>query len=136
MEVNPLNVFYIHYNYYVIPVYRTKDDVTSRVYNDLSGFGALKQTLQDARKVDASIKLDDVRQWMEENAKRKQQLKGRNSFVANGPYHQYQPDLMFIKHLEDQQYDTAMVCIDTFTKIRNRRTSQRQERERPCVRFN
>ena len=71
----------------------------SRAYNDLSGFGSLKQTLADAKEVDPSIKVDDVKQWLEENTKRKQQLKGQNSFVANGPHHQYQLDLMCLKHL-------------------------------------
>ena len=86
------------------------------MYNDLSGLGSLKQTLADAREVGPSIKLDDVRKWLEENTKIKQQLKGQNSFVANGPYHEHQLDLMFIKHLEDQNYDTTMVCVDVFTK--------------------
>ena len=52
-----------------------KQDTVSRVYNDLSGFCSLKQTLADAREVDLSIRLDDVRQWMEEITKRKQKLK-------------------------------------------------------------
>ena len=82
----------------------------------MSGFGSLKQTLADAKEVDPSIKLDDVRQWMEENTKRKKQLSGQNRFVANWNYHEYQLDLMFIKHLTDQQYDAAMVCVDVFTK--------------------
>ena len=73
----------------------SKHDTISKVYNDLSGFGSLKQTLQDAKEVDPSIKLDDVRQWMEENTKRKKQLPGQNSFIGNGPYHEYQLDLMF-----------------------------------------
>ena len=94
----------------------TKEDTISKEYNDLSGFGSLKQTLQDAREVGPSIKLDDVRQWMMENTKRKKQLPGQNSFVANGAYHQYQLDLMFIKYLEDQNYEAAMVCVDVFTK--------------------
>ena len=72
--------------------------------------------MADAKEVDPSIKLDDVRKWMEENTKKKKQLPGQNSFIGNGPHHEYQVDLMFIKHLTDQQYDTAMVCIDTFTK--------------------
>ena len=45
-----------------------------------------------------------------------QQLKGQNSFVAHGPHHEHRLDLMFIKHLEDQNYDTVMVCVDVFTK--------------------
>ena len=53
---------------------------------------------------------------MEENTQRKQQLKGQNSFVAHGPHHEHRLDMMFIKHLEDQNYDTTMVCVDVFTK--------------------
>ena len=94
----------------------TKQDTISKVYNDFAGYGSLKQTLQDAKEVDPSIKLDDVRQWMEDITKRKKQLPGQNSFVANGAYHQYQLDLMFIKYLEDQNYEAAMVCVDVFTK--------------------
>ena len=58
------------------------------MYNDLSGFGSQKQTLADAKQVDPFIKLDDVRQWMAENTKRKTQPPGQNSFVANGAYHE------------------------------------------------
>ena len=82
----------------------------------MSGFGSLKQTLAWAKEFDPSIKLDDVRQSMEENTTRKQQLKGQNSFVANRPHHQYQLDLMYIKYLTYQKYDAAMVCVDVFTK--------------------
>ena len=65
-----------------------KEYIISRVYNDLSGFGSLTQTLQDAREIDPSIKLDDVRQLMVENTKRKKQLPGQNSCAANGAYHE------------------------------------------------
>ena len=88
----------------------------SRVYNDLSGFCSLNQTLADAREVDPSIRLDDVRQWMEVHTKRKKQLPGQNSFVGNGAHHEYPLDLMCLKHLENQQYEAAMVCVDVFTK--------------------
>ena len=53
---------------------------------------------------------------MADNTNTKKQFKGQNKFVANGPHYEYQLDLMFIKHLEDQNYDTAMVCVDVFTK--------------------
>ena len=74
-EVDMLNALYIHCSNYLTPVYMIKQDTVSRVYNDLSGFCSLKQTLADAREVDLSIRLDDVRQWMEEITKRKQKLK-------------------------------------------------------------
>ena len=115
LKVDPPYILYTHCSNYVIPVYMSKHDTFCRVYNDLAGYGSLKQTLQDAREVDPSVRLDDVRRWMEENTKRKQQLKGQNSFVGNGPYHEYQVDLMYIKHLTDQQYEAAMVCADAFT---------------------
>ena len=82
----------------------------------MSGFGSLKQKLAWAKEFDPAIKLHSVRQWMAENMKRKKQLPGQNSFVANGPYYEYQLDLMCLKHLEDKQYDTPRVCIDVFTK--------------------
>ena len=66
LEVDPLYILYIHCSNYVTPVYMSKEDTISKVYNDLAGYGSLKQTLQDAKEVDPSIKLDDVRQWMEE----------------------------------------------------------------------
>ena len=87
-----------------------------KVYNDISGFGSLKQTLSYARGIDPSNKLDDVKQWMEENTQRKKQLPCQISCVANAPHHAYKLDLVFIKHLEDQSYYTTMVCIDAFSK--------------------
>ena len=36
--------------------------------------------------------------------------------MANVPYQEYQLDLLFIKHLPDQNYDMAMLCTDPFTK--------------------
>ena len=50
------------------------------------------------------------------HVKSKSQVKGTNSFVANGPYQEYELDLMFIKHLADQDYEMAILCIDAFTK--------------------
>ena len=81
-QVDPLNVLYIHCNYYVTPVYMTKEDTISKVYNDLAGYGSLKQTLADAKAVDPSIKLDDVRKMVgrenqeETAAQRPKQLRG------------------------------------------------------------
>ena len=46
----------------------------------------------------------------------KSQVKGANSFVADGPYQEYQLGLIIIKHLTYQDYEMAMLCIDAFTK--------------------
>ena len=64
---------------------------------------------------DNTIKLDYVRQWMDEQLIRKWAY-GHNSFVANDPQHEYQLDMVCIRLLEDQTYDTAVVRIDAFSK--------------------
>ena len=69
--------------------------------------------------------------WMDEKTKRKKQAYGPKSFVANGPHHAYQLDLMFTQHLEDQQYDTAMVCIDAFSTYAAVAIIQGKNREWP-----
>ena len=69
-------------------LYMNEEYIISRVYNNWSGFGSLKQTLAGAKEFDPSIKLDTVRQWMAENTKRKKQLPRQSSFVANGPYYE------------------------------------------------
>lgn len=93
-----------------------KNDIISKVYYDLSGYGSIEQTTKDAKKIDNSIKYIDVKEWFDKNVKVKTQKKGTNSFIANGPYQEYQIDLLFINHLPDQNYDIAMLCIDAFTK--------------------
>ena len=41
----------------------TKAEIISKIYNDLSGFGSIKQTFDEARKKDKSITLNDVKEW-------------------------------------------------------------------------
>ena len=77
----------------------TKDDTISKVDNDLAGFGSLQKTLADAKEVDPSITLDDIKQWTAENTKTKKQLPRQNTFVANEPHNEYQLDLRFIEKL-------------------------------------
>ena len=48
--------------------------------------------------------------------RRRSNYQDRKGFVANGLDYAHQGDLMFTKHLADQKYDTAMVCIDAFSK--------------------
>ena len=43
-------------------------------------------------------------------------LPRQNICVANVPHHAYQLDLMFIQHPEDQEYDTALACVEAFSK--------------------
>ena len=73
-----------------------KNKVIEQVYNDPLGFGSIKNTLNDARKIDSGITLQDVIKWKERNIERKAQLKGYNSFVASKPFEEFQIDLFFM----------------------------------------
>ena len=95
------------------------------MYNDLSGFGSQKQTLADAKQVDPFIKLGDVRQWMAENTKRKNQLPRQSSFVANGPYHEHQLDLMSITVLGRSEVRGNHGVCGCVYEIRSRSASER-----------
>ena len=73
----------------------------SEVYDDSSGYGSVKEPTKDATATDRSIQFSDVQEWFANNAKKNKvrtPLKWTNSCVAVWPYHEYQPDLLFIKH--------------------------------------
>ena len=91
------------------------DKIIENVYNDPLGFGSIKNTLRDARKLDSTITLNDVKQWKENNIERKTQLRGYNSFVAKKPFEEFQIDLFFMPG-DDQTYNVAMLMVDIFTK--------------------
>jgi len=94
-----------------------KFEIVSKIYNDPSGFGNIKTTFDDAKKIDKSITIDDVKDWFSKNVDKKSQLKGMNSFVAPHPYYEYQLDLFFINDLENQKFKIGMTMIDIFTKF-------------------
>ena len=94
----------------------SKDEIISKVYFDPAGHSSMNNTLKDAREIDKSIKLDDIKEWFKNNVTQKSGYKGQNSFVAPEPYYEYQIDLLFIKYLEKQNYTIGMLCIDDFTK--------------------
>ena len=95
----------------------SKNEIISKIYNDPSGFGSIKKTLDEAKQVDKSITLDHVKDWFSKNVEKKNQLKGMNSFVAPRPYYEYQLDLLFINDMENQKFKIGMVMIDIFTKF-------------------
>ena len=41
----------------------TINEIISKIYNEPSGFGSLKTTLEDARKIDKSIPNEDVKNF-------------------------------------------------------------------------
>ena len=53
------------------------------------------------------------------NVKKKDNLKGYNSFVAPHNYYEYQADLFFVnddEFLENQNFKVGMIMIDIFSK--------------------
>ena len=79
-----------------------KDSVIDKIYHDKAGFGSMKTTLDDARKIDKTITMDDVKKWFDKNVERKTNLKGYNSFVASEPKEEYQIDIMFFTDLRSR----------------------------------
>ena len=70
-----------------------KNDIIKKVYTDKSGFGSIKTTFDDVRKIDKSIKIDDMKNWFKENVEHKKQIKGYNSIMPPRPYYEFQFDL-------------------------------------------
>jgi len=93
-----------------------KNDTISKVYFDPAGYGSINTTLKDAKQIDKTITLQDVKNFFDSRVNKKTNLKGSNSFVAPYAYYEYQIDLMFIKYLEKQEHTIAMICIDIFSK--------------------
>ena len=94
----------------------SKDDIIKKIYYDKSGYGSIKTTFDDVKKIDKTIKMDDIKQWFKENVEAKQQIKGMNSFSAPYPYYEYQFDLFFINDLEKQKFKVGALMINIFTK--------------------
>ena len=93
----------------------TKEETISKIYNDLSGFGSIQQTLEEARKKDKTITLNDVKAWKEKTIVRKTNLKGYNSYVASEPREEYQVDPFYV-NLGEQKFKYGMLAVDIFTK--------------------
>ena len=48
-----------------------KNNIISKVYYDKSGYGSIKTTLDDARKIDKSITINDVKEFFNNNVDKK-----------------------------------------------------------------
>ena len=92
----------------------SKQALIAKIYNDPAGFGSNTNTLKEAKEVDKTITLADIKEWKAKNVESKTQLKGENSFVASKPYQEYQMDLMFFIDLKDPDYSQGLLMIDIF----------------------
>ena len=92
-----------------------KKEIISNVSNEF--YGSIKETLKDAQKKDPSIKYADVKHWFETSLKRKTNLRGYNSYIADYPHHEYQMDFMFMNDLENRDYTIGLLMTDIFANI-------------------
>ena len=97
-----------------------KQKIISDIYNDRAGFGSLKTTLEDSKKKDSSITMDDVRQFFRKNVEEKRKPRRYNSFIAPHNKHTYQIDLTFFRPVDfekKQKYLIVLTCIDVLSKF-------------------
>ena len=80
-----------------------------------SGYSSMRQTLDDARKTEKSIKIEDVKEWFNQNVVPSREPLGYNSWIADHPRQEYQSDSFFFGS-EEEEYKIGLIVIDAFTK--------------------
>jgi hypothetical protein len=93
----------------------SKNATIQKVYNDF--YGSIKQTYEEAKKIDPTIKYDDIKKYFETHRVRRTNLKGYNSFIADHYKQEYQLDLFFINEHDEQEYGIGLLIIDIFSKF-------------------
>ena len=91
----------------------------SKIYHGPEGGKPAFKTWQDAREINPRITLNEVKAWFKQNIQPKGQVWGkRNSYVAQGPYIEYQADLFFVtkSQFANQTYENGLSMIDVFSK--------------------
>jgi hypothetical protein len=94
--------------------------VIAKVYRAADGGKPAFKTWQDAKDINPGIPLNMVKGWFKKNVQPKGQVWGqRNSYVAPGPYHEYQADLFLVTEgqFADQEYEVGLSMIDVFSKF-------------------
>ena len=93
----------------------SKTDTIEKVYNDF--YGSIKSVYEEAKKIDNTIKYDDIKKYFEQHRVRRTNLKGYNSFIADHYKQEYQIDLFFINESDEQEYGIGLLIIDIFSKF-------------------
>ena len=89
-----------------------KDEIIEKAYKEF--FGSIADTFKQAKKLDKSIKLEDVKKWLNQKFARKtKQL--QNSYVAHYAYQEYHMDLFFMPESDGEEYNTGLLLIVIFT---------------------
>ncbi len=89
------------------------------MYLDPAGYGSAVETYKEARKKDKTITMQDVKEFIGKHSEQKKQLRGYNSFIAQGPKEEYQVDLFFMpqKDFPKETFIGGVIAIDIFTKF-------------------
>ena len=75
------------------------ESIQKSYYDEGDGFGSMAKTLKVAKKYNNEVTLDDVRNWFGKHIGTNKQLKGYNSFVAQGAYQHHQIHIFFFEDL-------------------------------------
>jgi len=92
----------------------------AKTYKGPEGGKPAFKTWQDVRDIDPRITLNEVKGWFKLNVQPKGQVWGeRNSYIAPGPFHEYQADLFFVTEgqFADQEYEVGLSMIDVCSKF-------------------
>ena len=71
------------------------DTIIRHVYYSPSGYGSMRQPLDDARKKEKSIKMEDVKTLFNQHVVPSREPRGYNSWRADHPRQEFQSDLLF-----------------------------------------
>ena len=99
-----------------------KEKIIKEIYENVAtGYGSIKDTHQQAKKKDPSIKYIDVKNYLDKLKHRQVQFKykGSNSFISPHPLFEFEIDLIDLtkKAQENDGFRYCMVSIDNFTKF-------------------
>ena len=99
-----------------------KDKLIKEIYENVdTGYGSVKDTFDQAKQKDSSIKYTDVKKYLDKQKHRQVQFKykGENSFVSPEPLFEIEMDIidMTRKANENDGFRFALVAIDNYTKF-------------------
>jgi len=100
---------------------KDKETIIKQIYeNPVTGYGSINDTFKQAYKINPSIKLSDVREYLNKLQHRQTQFqyKKHNSFVSPHPLFEIEIDLidMSTKASENEGIRFGFVGIDNYTK--------------------
>ena len=93
------------------------DGLIKKIYYDPGHYGSVQETYKDAKKIDSTITVANVKDWFERNVERKKQLRGFNSYISKGPRDEYEVDLFDVNYLGQKEFPFGLLAIDNFTKF-------------------